>query len=121
MTDAPIDHIIAQTVNPTGNQIQALVDLGTAAARASEVVAASCPMQAPSRPLDRLDAVEGRLVAMIQEMQIVRAPLERFYDLLSDAQKALRPLSRRRMAVRPPSGERQRLRPSRRELCAIAS
>jgi hypothetical protein len=88
MAGAPVDHIIAEAVNPTGDQIQALVDLGTAAARASEVVAASCPMQAPSTPLGRLDAVEGRLNAMIQAMQIVRAPLERFYGLLSDAQKA---------------------------------
>jgi hypothetical protein len=88
MTGAPIDQIIAQAVNPTGNQIQALMDLGTAAARASEVVEASCPMQAPSTPLGRLDAVERRLDAMIQAMQIVRTPLERFYDLLSDAQKA---------------------------------
>ena len=87
VTGAPIDRIIAQAVDPTGDQIQALVDLGTAAARASEVIAASCPMQAPSTPLDRLDAVERRLDAMIQAMRIVREPLERFYGLLSDAQK----------------------------------
>jgi LTXXQ motif family protein len=87
VTGAPIDRIIARAVDPTGDQIQPLVDLGTAAARASEVVAASCPIQVPSTPLDRLDAVERRLDAMIEAMQIMRAPLERFYDLLSDAQK----------------------------------
>ena len=87
VTGLPIDRIIAQAVEPTGDQVQALVDLGTATDRASEVVEASCPTQAPSTPLDRLDAVERRLDAMIQAVQMVRAPLERFYGLLSDAQK----------------------------------
>ena len=87
VTGIPIDSIIAQAVDPTGDQIQALVDLGTAADRASEVVEASCSPQAPSTPLDRLDGVERRLDTMIQAVQMVRAPLERFYSLLSDAQK----------------------------------
>ncbi len=88
VTGLPIDRIIAQAVQPTGNQIQALDDLEIAADRASEVVKASCPIQVPLTPLDRLDAVERRLDAMIQAVQMVRAPLERFYSLLSDAQKA---------------------------------
>src|SRR5229473_2940661 len=88
VTGLPIDRIIAQAVQPTGNQIQALDDLEIAADRASEVVKASCPIQVPLTPLDRLDAVERRLDAMIQAVQMVRAPLERFYSLLSAAQKA---------------------------------
>jgi hypothetical protein len=88
VTGLPIDRIIAQVVQPTGNQIQALDDLEIAADRASEVVKASCPIQVPLTPLDRLDAVERRLDAMIQAVQMVRAPLERFYSLLSDGQKA---------------------------------
>jgi ABC-type transporter MlaC component len=87
-TGLPIDRDIAQAVQPTGNQIQALDDLEIAADKASEVVKASCPIQAPLTPLDRLDAVERRLDAMIQAVQMVRAPLERFYSTLSDAQKA---------------------------------
>jgi hypothetical protein len=87
VTGLPIDRIIAQAVQPTGDQIKALDDLESAAARASDIVKASCPIQVPLTPLDRLDAVEGRLDAMIQAMQIVRAPLERFYSSLSDAQK----------------------------------
>jgi hypothetical protein len=87
VTGLPINRIIAQEVQPTGDQIKALDDLESAAARASDVVKASCPIQVPLTPLDRLDAVERRLDAMIQAMQIVRAPFERFYSSLSDAQK----------------------------------
>jgi ABC-type transporter MlaC component len=88
VTGLPIDRIIAQAVQPTGNQIQALDDLEIAVERASEVVKASCPIQVPLTPLDRLDAVERRLDAMIQAVHMVRAPLERFYSTLSDAQRA---------------------------------
>jgi hypothetical protein len=88
VTGVPIDEIIAQAVMPTGDQIKALVDLGTAAARASEVLSASCPSQTPLTPLDRLDAVEKRLELMIQAVQIVRTPLGHFYALLSEEQKA---------------------------------
>jgi ABC-type transporter MlaC component len=88
VTGVPIDHIIAQAVQPTGNQIQALDDLEISVDRASDVVKASCPIQVPLTPLDRLDAVERRLDAMIQAVHMVRAPLERFYSTLSDAQRA---------------------------------
>jgi len=49
VTGLPIDRIVAEAVQPTGNQIQALDDLEIAADRASEVVKASCPSQVPSR------------------------------------------------------------------------
>jgi hypothetical protein len=87
VTGVPVDQIIAQSVQPTGDQIQALVDLGTAADEASEVVRASCPSQVPLTPLGRLDAVQRRLDAMIQAVQMVRAPLDRFYSMLSSPQK----------------------------------
>jgi hypothetical protein len=88
VTGLPIDRIIAQAVQPTGNQVQALDDLEIAVDSASEVVKASCPIQVPLTPLDRLDAAERRLDAMIQAMHVVRAPLERFYSTLSNAQRA---------------------------------
>jgi hypothetical protein len=86
VTDLPIESI-RQAVQPTADQIGALDDLASAASRASDVVKASCPNQAPLTPLGRLDAVEMRLGAMIQAVQIVRAPLERFYGSLSEGQK----------------------------------
>src|SRR5260370_15579907 len=88
VTGLPIAQSVAQAVQPTGNQIQALDDLEIAADRASDVVKASCPSQVPLTPLDRLDTVERRLDAMIQAVQMVRAPLERFYSTLSEGQKA---------------------------------
>jgi LTXXQ motif family protein len=86
VTDVPVDRI-RQAVHPTGDQAKALDDLQSAASRASDVVKASCPTQIPLTPPERLDAVEKRLNAMIQAVQIVREPLERFYDALTDAQK----------------------------------
>jgi hypothetical protein len=86
VTDLPIESI-RKAVQPTADQIRALDDLASAASRASDVVKASCPNQAPLTPLGRLDAVEMRLGAMTQAVQIVRAPLERFYGSLSEGQK----------------------------------
>ena len=86
VTDLPIDRI-GRAVHPTGDQTKALDDLKSAASRASEVVKASCPSQVPLTPPQRLDVVEKRLDAMVQAVQIVRAPLESFYGSLSDAQK----------------------------------
>ena len=115
VTGLPIDRIVAQAVQPRGNQIQALDDLEIAVDRASELVKASCPIQAPLTPLDRLDAVERRLDAMIQAVHMVRVLLERFSSTLSDAQRArlaamagqanggrLLPTAWRRFATRAP-------------------
>lgn len=87
VTDLPVDRIIAQAVQPTGDQIKALDDLESAVADATAVVEASCPSLVPLTPLDRLDVVERRIDAMIQAVQIVRAPLAAFYDTLSEGQK----------------------------------
>jgi hypothetical protein len=87
VTDLPVDRVIAQAIQPTGNQIGALDSLEGAVARATAVVEASCPSQVPLTPLDRLDAVERRIDAMLQAVQIVRSPLATFYDTLSEGQK----------------------------------
>ncbi len=86
VTDLPIDRI-RRAVRPTGDQAKALDDLKSAAAGASDVVKASCPSQVALTPPQRLDVVEKRLDAMVQAVQIVRAPLDSFYGSLSDAQK----------------------------------
>jgi LTXXQ motif family protein len=85
VTNVPIERI-QRAVHPTSDQANALDDLKSAASRASDIVKASCPTQVPLTPPARLDAVEKRLNAMIQAVQTVREPLERFYDALSDAQ-----------------------------------
>jgi hypothetical protein len=100
VTDLPIESI-RQAVQPTADQIRALDDLASAASRSRDVVKASCPNQAPLTPLSRLDAMEMRLGAMIQAVQIVRAPLERFYGSLSEGQKER--LSAMAASAPPPS------------------
>ena len=58
-----------------------------AVSKAKEIVAASCPKTIPLTPMGRLDAAQQRLDAMIQAVQIVRSPVEKFHDLLSDDQR----------------------------------
>ena len=86
VTNLPIDQI-RQTVHPTADQEAALDDLSAASTQASDVVKSSCPSSVPLTPIGRLDAAEQRLDATIKAVQIVRSPLERFYEALSDEQR----------------------------------
>jgi hypothetical protein len=86
VTDLPIDRI-EKTVHPTGNQVAGLDDLKSASQRSNEVLKASCPSEVPLTPVRRLDVVEKRLDALIQVVQIVRAPLGDFYESLTDVQR----------------------------------
>jgi LTXXQ motif family protein len=64
-----------------------LDDLNAASSQASDVIKSSCPNSVPLTPIGRLDAAEQRLQATIKAIQVVRAPLERFYQALSDEQR----------------------------------
>jgi hypothetical protein len=86
VTNLPIDQI-RQTVHPTTDQEAALDDLSAASTQASDIVKSSCPSSVPLTPTGRLDAAEQRLDATIKAIQVVRAPLERFYEALSDEQR----------------------------------
>ncbi|HML06762.1 MAG TPA: Spy/CpxP family protein refolding chaperone [Xanthobacteraceae bacterium] len=86
VTDLPVAQI-RRTLHPTADQTAALDELNAALAKASETVAASCPKNVPLTPVGRLDAAEKRLDATITAVQVVRSPLEKFYDSLSDEQK----------------------------------
>jgi hypothetical protein len=86
VTDLPIDKI-KNTVRPTGEQLAALEALQAAALKSQDVVKASCPTAVPLTPVARLDAAEGRLETMIEAVQIMRDPLQRFYGSLNDEQK----------------------------------
>ncbi len=86
VTDLPIAQI-RKDVRPTGDQVAALDDLREASIKASDIVKASCPTAVPLTPVARLDTAEQRLDAMISAVQVVRDPLEKFYDSLSDEQK----------------------------------
>jgi hypothetical protein len=86
VTNLPIDQI-RRTVHPTADQEAALDDLSAASSQASDIVKSSCPSSVPLTPIGRLDAAEQRLDATVKAIQIVRAPLERFYQALSDEQR----------------------------------
>jgi len=86
VTNLPIDQI-RQSVHPTSDQEAALDDLNAASSQASDIVKSSCPNSVPLTPIGRLDAAEQRLQATIKAIQVVRAPLERFYQALSDEQR----------------------------------
>jgi hypothetical protein len=86
VTDLPIAQI-RKTVQPTGDQTADLDALSAAAAKANTIVASSCPSDIPLTPVARLDGAQHRLEAMIQAVQVVRGPLGKFYDSLSDEQR----------------------------------
>ena len=86
VTNLPIDQI-RQTVHPTADQEAALDDLSAASTQASDVIKSSCPSSVPLTPIGRLDAAEQRLDATIKAIQVVRSPLERFYEALSEEQR----------------------------------
>jgi LTXXQ motif family protein len=87
LTDWPIDRI-SEVVQPTDTQRPALDELRTASGRAIDILKAGCPKDLPSTPTGRLSAMEGRLQVMLQAVQTVRPPLDRFYQSLTDEQKA---------------------------------
>ena len=86
VTDLPIARI-RKIVRPSPDQAAALDELNAAAAQANAIVQASCPTAISLTPVARLDTAEKRLEAMVQAVQIVRGPLEKFYASLNDEQK----------------------------------
>jgi hypothetical protein len=79
---------IAKAVQPTADQNGKLDALKNAEADAEKTLSASCSQQTPTTTVARLDAVQGRLQAMIQAANTVGGPLNDFYASLSDEQKA---------------------------------
>src|SRR5262249_27185833 len=87
LTDWPIERI-SEVVQPTAVQRPALDELQAASAKAINMLKAGCPNDLPSIPTGRLAAMESRLQVMLAAVQTVRPALERFYQSLSDEQKA---------------------------------
>ena len=83
----PIDRI-SEIVQPTDAQRPALEELRAASSKAIDILKAGCPTDLPSTPTGRLAAMESRLQVMLQAVQTVRPPLDRFYQSLTDEQKA---------------------------------
>ncbi|HET7887646.1 MAG TPA: Spy/CpxP family protein refolding chaperone [Bradyrhizobium sp.] len=83
----PIDRI-QQAINPDDEQRKALDDLANASVRAAQAIKAACPNDVASTAPARLAAMQARLEAMISAVRIVQPPLDHFYGLLNDEQKA---------------------------------
>ena len=83
----PIDRINA-AVSPDEAQRAALDALANASVQAAQTIKAACPSDVAFTPTGRLDAMEKRVQAMVQAVAQIRPPLDTFYGLLSDEQKA---------------------------------
>jgi LTXXQ motif family protein len=86
VTNPSIDQI-RKIVHPTADQEAALHEVSAASSQAGDVIKTSCPVSVPLTPAGRLDAIEQQLNATVKAIQIVRSPLERFYQALSNEQK----------------------------------
>ena len=87
VTGWPIDQIQA-AVQPSSEQSAMLDDLGNAVVNASDVIKSHCPTTVSFTPTGRIDDMQQRLQGMVQAVNIVSPPLGKFYDSLSDEQKA---------------------------------
>ena len=87
VTDLPIDRI-AQAVQPTQVQRTALDELKDASTKAAEALKANCPSYQALTPTGRVEAMEKRLQATLGAVRTVQPALAKFYDGLSDEQKA---------------------------------
>lgn len=83
----PIDRI-QDAIQPNDEQRAALDDLANASVKAAQDLRAACPTDAALTAPGRLAAMEKRIEAMIAAVGSVRPPLDKFYGLLSDEQKA---------------------------------
>ncbi len=83
----PIDRI-QDVLQLNDEQRGALDNLADASAKAARDLRAACPTEAALTGPGRLAAMEKRIDAMIAAVGTVRPPLEKFYGLLTDEQKA---------------------------------
>lgn len=83
----PIDRI-SQVIQPNDEQRAALDDLVNASASAAQKIRAACPTDVTLTAPSRLAAMQARVEAMLAAVRTTQPPLDKFYGLLSDEQKA---------------------------------
>jgi ABC-type transporter MlaC component len=69
-------------------QRDALANLNKASSEAADILSRSCPQETALTPPGRVAAMEQRLDAMLQAVDVVQPALAGFYNSLSDEQKA---------------------------------
>jgi hypothetical protein len=85
-----VDLVAALTggrVRPAPTQRPALEGLQKTSTGLARLLATSCPSAMPGTPVERLDAADKRLNAMLYAVVTLRAPLDGFYASLTDEQK----------------------------------
>jgi hypothetical protein len=87
ITGFPVERF-RDAIQPNSEQSTALDDLVNAAHIAAETIRNSCPKDAALTAPSRLAAMQQRVEGMRVAVSLVKPPLERFYGLLSDEQKA---------------------------------
>ncbi|WP_375784277.1 Spy/CpxP family protein refolding chaperone [Bradyrhizobium sp. Pha-3] len=75
-------------IQPNAEQSTALDEFASASQKASATILNSCPKDVALTAPSRLAAMQQRLQAMRDAVGILQPPLEKFYGLLSDDQKA---------------------------------
>src|SRR6516164_2384463 len=79
---------IEESLQLSVHQDTALKDLNDASAHAADVLKGSCQPHQSLTPTGRLAAMEDRLNSMVQALDAVQPALTKFYQSLSDEQKA---------------------------------
>jgi LTXXQ motif family protein len=87
VTGWPIDQI-QDAIQPNAQQSKLLDNLGNAIVKASDVITSHCPTTVSFTPTGRLAEMQRRLEGMVQAVNIVSPALTKFYNSLSDEQKA---------------------------------
>jgi hypothetical protein len=75
-------------IQPNEAQRAALEELANASEKAAAILKDSCPTDVSLTAPRRLAAMQLRMEAMIVAVEMVQEPLDKFYGLLSDEQKA---------------------------------
>jgi hypothetical protein len=83
----PIDRI-EQAVAPTPEEQAALDEFANATIQAAQTIKEACPANVAFAPGGRLEAMQKRIEGMARAVDIVGPPLNRFYNMLTDEQKA---------------------------------
>ena len=87
VTGWPINQI-QDAVQPNPQQSALLDDLGNAIVKASDEVKSNCPTSVAFTPTDRLAQMQERLQGLVDAVNVVSPPMTKFYNSLSDEQKA---------------------------------
>jgi hypothetical protein len=80
---------IKQAIQLNDAQRAALDDVGNASAKAAQTIKSACPADISLTAPNRLLIMQQRIEAMISAVGMLQPPLQRFYDVLNDEQKAL--------------------------------